>query len=217
MRKCNKCNIEFNGSFDICPLCSSQMTGKKTDNVFPKINTSSSAILYKVLSFVSFVIGVLFVFTEYMISKSFYISKFIILGLLTNYILVKFILKNYKDVLKMMNKYFWVILILFFIWFLITKSLIITTYLIPILCIIIFAFNSITMLVLRESYIIKFAKTILLDCLIGVIPLVLVAFKLTTFDLLSYICAILGLLVFVGLLIFCKEDIMEEFKKIFNF
>lgn len=117
----------------------------------------------------------------------------------------------------MMNKYFWIILILFFIWFLTTKSLIITTYLIPILCIIIFVFNSITMLVLKKSYIIKFAKTILLDCLIGLIPLILVVFKLTTFEMLSYICAILGLLVFVGLLIFCKEDIIEEFKKVFNF
>ena len=117
----------------------------------------------------------------------------------------------------MMNKYFWIILILFFIWFLTTKSLIITTYLIPILCIIIFVFNSITMLVLKNSYIIKFAKTILFDCLIGLIPLILVVFKLTTFEMLSYICAILGLLVFVGLLIFCKEDIIEEFKKVFNF
>lgn len=217
MRKCNKCNIEFNGNFEMCPLCNSRMTGKKTDNVFPKIKTSNPTLLYKVLSFVSFAIGVLFAFTEYIISKSFYINKFVVLGLVTNYILVKFILKNYKDVLKMMNKYFLIILILFFTWFLATKSLIITTYLIPILCIIIFVFNSITMLVLKNPYIIKFVKTILLDCLIGLIPLILVVFKLTTFEILSYICAILGLLAFVGLLIFCKEDIIEEFKKVFNF
>lgn len=159
----------------------------------------------------------MFAFTEYVISKSFYINKFVVLGLVTNYILVKFILKNYKDVLKMMNKYFLIILILFFTWFLATKSLIITTYLIPILCIIIFVFNSITMLVLKNPYIIKFVKTILLDCLIGLIPLILVVFKLTTFEILSYICAILVLLAFVGLLIFCKEDIIEEFKKVFNF
>ena len=70
--------------------------------------------------------------------------------------------------------------------------------------------------VLKISYIIKFVKTILLDCLIGLITLILV-FKLTTFEILSYICTILGLLVFIGLLIFCKEDIIEEFKKVFNF
>ena len=108
----------------------------------------------------------MFAFAEYVISKSFYISKLVVLGLVTNYILVKFILKNYKVVLKI-------------------------------------------------SYIIKFVKTILLDCLIGLIPLILV-FKLT-FEILSYICTILGLLVFIGLLIFCKEDIIEEFKKVFNF
>ena len=79
MRKCNKCNIEFNGNFEMCPLCNSRMTGKKTDNVFPKIKTSNPTLLYKVLSFVSFAIGVLFSFTEYVISKSFYISKFVVL------------------------------------------------------------------------------------------------------------------------------------------
>lgn len=167
MRKCNKCNIEFNGNFEMCPLSNSRMTGKKTDNVFPKIKTSNPTLLYKVLSFVSFTIGVLFAFAEYVISKSFYISKLVVLGLVTNYILVKFILKNYKVVLKI-------------------------------------------------SYIIKFVKTILLDCLIGLIPLILV-FKLTTFEILSYICTILGLSVFIVLLIFCKEDIIEEFKKVFNF
>lgn len=29
MRKCNKCNIEFNGNFEMCPLSNSSMTGKK--------------------------------------------------------------------------------------------------------------------------------------------------------------------------------------------
>lgn len=59
MRKCNKCNIEFNGNFEMCPLSNSRMTGKKTDNVFLKIKTSNSTLLYKVLSFVSFTLGVL--------------------------------------------------------------------------------------------------------------------------------------------------------------
>ena len=117
----------------------------------------------------------------------------------------------------MMNKYFWVILFLFFAWYFITKSLIITTYLIPILCIIIFLFNSVALIVLKNNYIIKYAKTIVLDSFIGLIPLVLVMFKLSTFPLLSYICAILDLLIFIGLLIFCKENIIEELKKLFNF
>ena len=94
MSKCKKCNIEYNGNLELCPLCQTELVGKKTESVFPKIKNTKETILYKILLFVSFSIGVLFAFTEYMISKELTISKFIVLGLLTNYVLVKFILKK---------------------------------------------------------------------------------------------------------------------------
>ena len=115
-----------------------------------------------------------------------------------------------------MNKYFIIILILKILWFFITKSLIITTYIIPILCIIILIYNSITMLVLKDSYTIKFLKIILIDCIIGLIPWILTLLKLTTHNILSNICLILDFLIVIGLLIFCKENVIEECKKLFN-
>lgn len=217
MKKCSKCMIEFNGNLKICPLCQSELYGNNTNSVFPKLNYKKNKLLYKILLFVSFCIGILFAFIEYNMHSSLYITKYVIFGLITNYVLIKFIHNNYKNVLKMMNGYFFVLIILFLLWFWITKSLIITTYLVPVLCIIIFIFNSITLLVLKDSYLIKFVKTILLDCLVGLIPLLLVYFKLTTFDLLSYICVLLDIIVFIGLLIFCKDNVIEEIKKIFNF
>lgn len=217
MKKCSKCMIEFNGNLKICPLCQSELYGNNTNSVFPKLNYKKNKLLYKILLFVSFCIGILFAFIEYNIHSSLYITKYVIFGLITNYVLIKFIHNNYKNVLKMMNGYFFVLIILFLLWFWITKSLIITTYLVPVLCIIIFIFNSITLLVLKDSYLIKFVKTILLDCLVGLIPLLLVYLKLTTFDLLSYICVLLDIMVFIGLLIFCKDNVIEEIKKIFNF
>lgn len=217
MKKCSKCMIEFNGNLKICPLCQSELYGNNTNSVFPKLNYKKNKLLYKILLFVSFCIGILFAFIEYNMHSSLYITKYVIFGLITNYVLIKFIHNNYKNVLKMMNGYFFVLIILFLLWFWITKSLIITTYLVPVLCIIIFIFNSITLLVLKDSYLIKFVKTILLDCLVGLIPLLLVYLKLTTFDLLSYICVLLDIIVFIGLLIFCKDNVIEEIKKIFNF
>ncbi len=217
MRKCKKCQVQYNGHLNRCPLCKSELVGKMTPNVFPKIKSPKNKLITKILLYISFCASLLCSFIEYTITQSLTASKYVILGLITNYLMVNFIIKNYKNVIKMLNKYFWLLLFIFFVWYFVTKSLIITTYFIPILCIIIFAFNSIVMLVLRNDYILKFGKTILLDCIIGLIPLALVAFHLTTFSLLSYICAILDLLVFVGLLIFCKDNILEELQKIFNF
>ena len=217
MHRCKKSDIKFNGDLKYCPLCQAELEGRKSENVFPVIKKEKKGLLHKVLLFISLSIAILFSFIEYNITQAFSISKFVWLGLITNYILIRFILKNYKNPIKMMNKYFWIILILFFIWFFVIRNLIITTYLIPILCFIIFAFNSITIIVLRDNYIIKFGKTIILDCFIGLIPLLLVFLNLSTFELLSYICAVVDLLIFLGLIIFCRDNILEEFKKIFNF
>ncbi len=217
MKKCNKCLIKFTGDLERCPLCKEELTGEATPSIFPKLHNKKSRLLYKVLFFVSFSVGVLFTFLEYTITKSFTISKYVILGLINNYILIRFILNNYKNVLKMINRYFKLILILIFLWYIMTKSLIITTYIIPIMCIIILVFNCISMIILKDKYIIKYAKTITLDCIISLLPLLLVMFKLSIFALLSYICTIIDLLVFVGLIVFCKDHIIEEIKKIFNF
>ena len=217
MRKCNKCKIDYNGNLNYCPLCQNTLKGTKSESVFPKLKEARKPLLYKLLLFISFAIGVLFSFFEYMITSNLKISKCVWLGLITNYILLKFIFKNYKDILKMMNKYFWVILFILIIWFLIIRSLFITTYLIPILCLIMFIFNSITMIVLKDNYLIKFGKTIVLDCIIGFIPLLLVYLNLSTFKLLSYCCAVIDFLMLTGLIIFCKDNIIEELKKIFNF
>ena len=73
------------------------------------------------------------------------------------------------------------------------------------------------MLVLRKTYILKYVKTILLDCIIGLVPLILVYFNLSTLPILSYICALLSAIVFMALLIFCYDNVVDEIKKIFNY
>lgn len=216
MLKCNKCNVKYNGNLKYCPLCQNKLMGTATNSVFPIIKKKKDSILNKIFMFVSLIVGIIFSFIEYVITHKLEISKFVILGLITNYILIKFILNNYKNVLKMINKYFIVILFILFMWYLVTKYILITTYLIPILCLIIFAFNTIIMIILKDDYVIKYTKTILLDCLIGLIPLILVNFGLSECKILSYVCVIFDLIIFIGLIIFYRDYIIEELKKIFN-
>lgn len=216
MSKCNKCKIEINGNISHCPLCNNKLKGSITENVFPIIKINESKLLSKILLLVSLAIAIIGTFLEYYISKKIFISKYIIFGLITNYILIILILKNYKNILKMLNKYFLIMFFLFIVWYFITKSLIITTYFIPIICIIIYVFNSIVMLVYRDSYIIKYTRTILLDVLIGLIPLLLIYLKITSSNLIPYISVLIDVIFFLGVLIFCKDNIFEEIERTFN-
>lgn len=216
MRKCNKCKISYTGNINRCPLCQGKLVGNITPSFFPKIKRAKEKMLYKILLFTSIAIGIIFAFIEYLIHKQLIITKYACLSLFTFYILVITLIAKYKNILKRMNKYFLIILFIIFMWFIMTKSLIITTYIIPILCIIILAFNSITMLVLKNSYINKFLGVILLDCLIGVIPIILTALDLTTNNILAYICLLIDILVFIGLVIFCYDKIVTELIKKIN-
>jgi len=72
------------------------------------------------------------------------------------------------------------------------------------------------MLVLKDSYINRFLGLLLLDCLIGLIPGVLLMLNLTTTNILSYMCLLLDGLVLLGLIIFCHDRVIEELTKRFN-
>lgn len=216
MKKCGKCKLSYTGNMKRCPLCQGLLTGKMEASPFPNISNKKNTLLYKILLFTTISIGIIFTFIEYLMHKQLVISKYAILGLFTIYILVIYIIKKYRKVLKMMNKYFIIVLLLTFLWFLITKSLIITTYVIPILCIIILVFNSITMVVLKNSYINKFLGIILLDCLIGFIPGILKILKLTTVTILSDVCLLVDVLILIGLIIFCYDKVLDEITKKLN-
>lgn len=216
MRKCKKCQISYTGNINRCPLCQGKLIGEIASSPFPKIKKTKEKILYKVLLFTSIAIGIIFAFVEYLIHKELIITKYAIFGLFTIYILVISVITKYKNILKMMNKYFIIILFLMFFWFIITKSLIITTYIIPIVCIVILIFNSITMLVLKDSYINKFLSIILLDCLIGFLPALLLILNLITNNILTYSCLLLDILIFIGLVIFYYDIIIDELIKKIN-
>lgn len=216
MKKCKNCNIEISGSQERCPLCNQELKGKNSNSVFPKINLQKENVLKKILLLVSLTVAILSLFLEFYTAKRIFISKFIVFGLITNYILIVFILNNYKNILKKTNKYFVTIILLLIGWYFITKSLIITTYFIPILCIVIYGFNSIIMLVYKDSYVFQYIKTMVLDSIIGIVPLIFFLLNLTTTNLPSFISLIINAIIFLGLLIFCFDKVIEELKKTFN-
>ena len=48
------------------------------------------------------------------------------------------------------------------------------------------------------------------------LPIILVLLKMTTFNILAYICFLSSIIAILALLIFCFDEIKEELSKIFN-
>ena len=164
----------------------------------------------------SITILLIFSFIEIIIFDSLKISLYVSLGLLSNFIIVYFILKNYKNIYNILGKYGIIINILLIIWYLVTKTTIITNYIIPSICIIELLSNVVFEIILRKNYLVKYSSQILMNIFLLLLPLILVVLKFTTNNILSYICLLLSIISIVELVIFFYDDIKEELKKIFN-
>lgn len=217
MKKCTNCNIKFNIEEQYCPLCQNKLLGKCTEKVFPSnVRLKTNVFILKLLFFVSLVLIIISGFIELYVSGKIYYSLFIIGGLLTNYIIVYYILKNKENVLNLFGKYGLILIILSFIWYVATKNVIITNYIIPFFSIFELIFNVVSFIILKNNYIVNYLKLILLNILLLILPVILLLFKCTTYNLLSYICFLFALIILVGLIIFYFDEIKMEFKKIFN-
>jgi hypothetical protein len=117
----------------------------------------------------------------------------------------------------MLGKYGMVLMTIFFIWYFYTKEPIITNYLIPVLCLIEQGLTIVIAAIMRNTYIFRYLKIILINTLLSLVPILLVMFDLVTYNLLAYISGIISIITLIGLIIFYFEDLKDELSRIFNY
>lgn len=217
MKKCSGCNIEFNTSERRCPLCQNELEGEPEELLFPKnVRYETISLILKIVLFTTIVAFLVIGFIDFLVIKNLKLMGYVGLGLLTNLVVIYFILKNYQNIYKILGRYGFIIIALLLVWYFYTKSPVITNYIIPSVCFFELAFNLIVGSILRRNYMIKYSSQIMVSIFLLFLPIVLVAFKMTTNNILSYICVLLSVIAIIGLLIFFFDDVKEELGKIFN-
>ncbi|MBQ1662790.1 MAG: hypothetical protein II054_09825 [Treponema sp.] len=217
MKKCRSCNIEFNTNEKRCPLCQNELEGEPDEQLFPKnVRYETNSLILKIVLFASIVAFLVIGFLDILVIKNIKLMGYVSLGLLTNLVVIYFILKSYQNIYKILGRYGFLLIILLLIWYFYTKSPVITNYIIPSVCFFELAFNMIVGVILRRNYMIKYSSQIMMSIFLLLIPIVLVALKMTTDNILSYICVLLSIISTIGLLIFFFDDVKEELGKIFN-
>ena len=217
MKKCNKCNVSFNIDDDHCPLCYGKLSGTCNDFIFPKDNYYiTRSLLLKTIFIISILIFVVSIITEKYFMNSFSISLIIGGFLLANYILIYYVLKNFDNILELIGKNGLLFNVLLILLFLYTEDMIITNYVIPLICIFELIFNVIAFIILKKKYIFNYLKLFLLNSCLLFIPIVLNILNWSTYNYFSYICCVFGLVSLGAIVIFYFEELKEELKKIFN-
>lgn len=217
MKRCGKCRVDFTGDLDRCPLCQAELKGDPTPAVFPRNEVrKSGALALRVLAFATGVCLLVMLFLGPMLSLPLNIVATVCLALVVNYLFVRNILTHNPDFLRMIARYFLVLLAFATIWFIATGNLAVTTFIIPGICFVALIYDTVLVSVFRGTFVSGYAKYLLFDIALGLMPLALVALNLTSWDMPAYISALTACIFSLGLLMFMRKQIVEEIQKLFS-
>lgn len=217
MRRCGKCGVSFTGDLDRCPLCQAELSGEAEPSAFPRNEVrKSGAVALSVLAFVSGACLLAMLFLGRTLGLPGDIVLTVCLGLVVNYLFVRNILVHRPDFLRVVVRYFLILLALAAIWFVLTGNLAVTTFVIPGICLVALVFDTVLLAVFRGTFIARYAKYLLLDVVFGLAPLALVALGLTTWDVPAFVSALVSSVFLLWLLVFMRRQLLAEIHKLFT-
>lgn len=217
MRHCDKCGIDVAGTLDQCPLCQARLTGEASPSPFPRNQVRRSGTMaLRVLAFVTglCVLAMLFLGTLLHLKGSSVVIACV--ALLVNYAFVRHMIAHAPDFLRLVARYFLILLALALLWFALTGNLVVTTFVIPGICLLALVFDAVLVCVFRDTFVSGYAKYLLFSVVLGVGPLALVALGLTTMPLLAHISALVACILLLALVVFMRERLVAELRKLFT-
>lgn len=217
MRTCGRCGVSFTGDLDVCPLCQARLTGEVEPSVFPvnRVKRSGTTAL-RVLAFATGAAVLAMLFVGRMAGLPGTVVMLVCLALLTNYVFVRHLMSNAPDFLRLVARYFLLLLAVAIAWFALTGNLVVTTYVIPVVCLVALVFDAVLVCVFRGTFVSGYTKYLLLDVVFGIAPVAFVAAGLTTWDVLAYVSALVASVLLLGLVVFMRERLVAEVRKLFT-
>ena len=129
MKRCEKCGVQFSGDLDRCPLCQAELSGDASPAVFPRNEVrKSGAIALAVLAFATGACLLVMLFLGHLLQLPGDIVVTVCVGLVVNYLFVRNILTHTPDFLRVVARYFLVLLAIAAIWFLVSRNPVVTTF-----------------------------------------------------------------------------------------
>lgn len=217
MKHCDACKVDVSGDLDRCPLCQAKLTGVAEPAVFPdNVVRKSGVLALSILAFATGVALLAMVFAGYLHSLPTRTVAIACIALVMNYLFVRNILVHNPDFLRIVMRYFLVILAMAFVWFLVADDLVVTTYVIPCICLLAIVFDAVLVIIFRGWFVSDFAKYLLFDMVLGIAPLALIALGLTTWNIPALGSAFAAIVFLLALLAFGRRRLVEETRKLFN-
>lgn len=217
MKRCEACRVEYSGDLGKCPLCGGKLTGEAEPSPFPpnkvKVAGAFALTLLAMLTAAAF-IAVLYLGDGLGLSRA--AMAVGCAGVALNYLFVRNIIKHSPAFLRSVVRYFLLLLAICAVWYLFTGDPDVVTFLVPGVCLVSIVFDVVLVLAFRDSFVFDYAKYLLFNIVLGVIPLALSAGGLTTKDAPSQASATAAVVLAVVLAVFARKQILAEIRKLFS-
>lgn len=217
MQVCEKCKLNIIGSHMVCPLCQGQLAGRPNpeNDMFPHIESilKKHSFLIRMLFFVSAVMLVLCLAANYLFAYQGFWSFFVALGVLCMWLSMIILFRKRHNIPKTI---IWqaVLFSLF------TVAVDVTTgwhrwsldYAVPCFFIVAILAMWAVAAILRlktEDYLVY----LLIDLMMGVVPVIFLVFDLVSARLPSVFCAMASAISFIALLAFKDKALKSEIEK----
>jgi hypothetical protein len=219
MKFCNNCKVNIRGQNKYCPLCQSELDAEnETENIFPNIPTIFHKHNYfiRVMILISVAVSVICAAINILFPTDIWWSLFVAVGIACFWVSISVAILKRRNLPK--NILYQVIILssISFLWDLLIGwqgwSL---DYVIPIICTLAMAAMAIIAKVANlqaADYLIY----MLIDVVLGIIPLILVFLNVVNMRIPSLICTVSSIISLTALILFEGENMFSEIKRRFR-
>ena len=217
MRHCERCKLDLSGDLDRCPLCGSQLTGEAAGAVFPENQWARPKKLARRALIALMVLGLLL--AVWVGTHSGTPVAATIAGcaaVLVSYVFARNVVVHSPSFLRMIQRYFLVLIALALLVLLATGDTNLATYVVPVLSTVALLANAVLVVLFRNTFVQGYAKYLIYELVLGMVPLALLAFGVVTWPVPSIITAVMAVLLLVLMLTLTRRQLADELQKLFH-
>lgn len=217
MKHCSTCQLDFTGDLNRCPLCSNALEGTASPAVFPENELAHpKKIAKRCLIALTLTALVLVMLAGIATSLSPLAIAAGVAAVLVSYIFIRNIVVHSPGFLRMVQRYFLVLIALALLCLLATGDTTVATYLVPLVSFIALATNGVLVILFRNTFVQGYAKYLIYELVLGLVPLVLMAFGFVTWPVPTIATALAAVLLLALMLALTRKQLASEMGKLFH-
>lgn len=217
MMNCPKCQTDFSGELDRCPLCGSFLGGDPSHSPFPMNRIQRPAKTARIVLGVITLLAIIALFMLAFLEKAtWWGASMSSIALVLNFIFIRNVIAHSPDFIRIVERYFLLALAIAVLLWLYNGFDPIASQVIPGICAAALITNSVLVIIFKDAFIHDYGKYVLYSLVMGLFPLILALLGWIDWPWGAYACAAITAILVVILVATVREQSVAELKKLFN-